>query len=48
MKAESHFEVDGPPSSPPIANLLTMSKMKQTIEVERYIITEKARSPAGT
>lgn len=48
MKAESHFEVGGPPSSPPTANLLMISRMKQTMEVERYIITEKARSPAGT
>lgn len=48
MAAERYFDTGGPPSSPPIANLLTPRIMKQAIEVERYIITEKARSPAGT
>jgi hypothetical protein len=48
IAADRYFEAGGPPSSPPITFLLTMKMMKQTIEVERYIMTEKARSPAGT
>lgn len=48
MKAERYFETGGPPSSPPMNFLLIMRMMKQAIDVLRYIITEKARSPGGT
>jgi hypothetical protein len=48
MTAEAYAEAFGPPSSPPIMNLLATRIMKQQIEVIRYNITEKARSPAGT
>jgi len=48
MKAEAYAEAFGPPSSPPIMNLLAIRIMKQQIDVMRYNATEKARSPAGT
>lgn len=38
----------GPPSSPPITILLTVSTVKHIIEVIRKSITENPRVPDGT
>jgi hypothetical protein len=46
--ADKYAEGFGPPSSPPMVNLLTIRSKKQHNEVMRYKATEKARSPAGT
>lgn len=48
MNADKYAEAFGPPSSPPMMNLLAIRMIKQHKEVMRYNITEKARSPAGT
>jgi hypothetical protein len=41
-------EAFGPPSSPPMTNLLPIKIMKQQTDVIRKSMTEKAKSPAGT
>jgi len=42
-----HFVFDGPPNSPPYTDRRTKRTMKQTMEVIRKSITEKAKFPGG-
>jgi len=48
MAAVPYFEYVGPPSSPPITNLLVVKIAKQHREVIKNIATEKPSFPAGT
>lgn len=47
MNEERYLTPEGPPSSPPKVALLSPKMMKQTQEVMRNSMTEKARFPGG-
>lgn len=48
ITADAHLLADGPPSSPPMQTLLRVKIMKQIVEVNKNIATEKPSFPAGT